>query len=315
MHLDPRIAALAQPLKIGDICLPNRIVLAPMSGVSDRPFRQMAAELGAGAVVSEMIASDQLARANAVAAMKAERAGQGPHIIQLAGREARWMGEGARAAADAGADIIDINMGCPARKVTNGYSGSALKRDLDHALRLIDATVAATSRPVTLKLRLGWDENTLNAPELASRAEDAGVKMITVHGRTRCQFFRGEANWRAISHVKSAVRIPVVANGDVRTIDDLGRLMKLSQADAVMIGRASYGKPWLPGQIAEFAATGRRLLPPSGRALRELVMDHHHRILGFYGDRLGVRTARKHLGWYLDGLSGVAIPHPTAGGG
>ncbi len=191
MHLDPRIAALAQPLKIGDICLPNRIVLAPMSGVSDRPFRQMAAELGAGAVVSEMIASDQLARANAVAAMKAERAGQGPHIIQLAGREARWMGEGARAAADAGADIIDINMGCPARKVTNGYSGSALKRDLDHALRLIDATVAATSRPVTLKLRLGWDENTLNAPELASRAEDAGVKMITVHGRTRCQFFRG----------------------------------------------------------------------------------------------------------------------------
>ena len=303
--MDPRIAALAQPLTVGDVCLPNRVLLAPMSGVSDRPFREMAAEHGAGAVVSEMIASDQLACANAVAAMKAERAGPGPHIIQLAGREARWMAEGARAATGAGADIIDINMGCPAKKVTNGYSGSALMRDLDQAIRLIDAAVAATSRPVTLKIRLGWDERTVNASELARRAEGAGVKMVTVHGRTRCQFFRGEANWKAIARVKSAVGIPVVANGDIRSIDDLGRLMNWSQADAVMIGRATYGKPWLPGQISAFAATGRRRPLPSGLGLRDLVMDHYRRILGFYGHRLGVRTARKHLGWYLDGLSGV----------
>jgi nifR3 family TIM-barrel protein len=233
--------------------------------------------------------------------MRAERAGRGPHVIQLAGRDARWMAEGARAATDAGADILDINMGCPAKKVTGGYSGSALMRDLDHAMTLIEATVGATHVPVTLKMRLGWDDAAINAPELARRAEVAGVRMIAVHGRTRCQFYGGKADWAAIRAVKDAVSIPVIANGDLVSLADLGRMLALSGADGVMIGRGAYGRPWLPGHLATYAATGAMPTPPSGTALFALVAGHYEAMLAHYGERVGIKAARKHLGWYLDG--------------
>ncbi len=288
---------LSDPLRLGSVTIPNRVFLAPMSGVSDRPFRALAAEFGAGLVVSEMVASEQLAAGDAEASMRAERAGDGPHVIQLAGREAHWMAEGARAAGDAGADIIDINMGCPARKVTSGYSGSALMRDLDHALTLIEATVGATALPVTLKMRLGWDDRSINAPELARRAEAAGVQMITVHGRTRCQFYEGKADWAAIRAVKDAVSIPVIANGDATGPEDMAPMLEQSGADGIMIGRGAYGRPWLPGQIARHAATGAL---PERPALTEVAMRHYEALLDHYGAFLGARVARKHLGWYMD---------------
>ena len=288
---------LADPLVLGSVTIPNRVFLAPMSGVSDRPFRALAAEFGAGLVVSEMVASEQLATGEPEASMRAERAGGGPHVIQLAGREAHCMAEGARAAGDAGADIIDINMGCPARKVTSGYSGSALMRDLDHALTLIEATVGATALPVTLKMRLGWDHRSINAPELARRAEAAGVQMITVHGRTRCQFYEGRADWAAIRAVKDAVSIPVIANGDATSLDDMAPMLEQSAADGIMIGRGAYGRPWLPGAIARHAATGAL---PERPSLTEVAMRHYEALLDHYGAFLGARVARKHLGWYMD---------------
>ncbi len=208
-----------KPLKIGDIAIANRVLLAPMSGITDAPFRRLAARLGAGLVVSEMTASDDLVNGKPMSRLRCEAAGIGPHVVQLAGCETHWMAEGARIAEAAGADIIDINMGCPARHVTGGQSGSALMRDLDHAERLIEATVSAVQVPVTLKMRLGWDERSLNSPELARRAEAAGVKMVTVHGRTRCQFYKGEANWNAIRAVKDAVKIPLVVNGDITSFE------------------------------------------------------------------------------------------------
>jgi nifR3 family TIM-barrel protein len=210
------------------------------------------------------------------------------------------MGEGARAATDAGADIIDINMGCPAKKVTTGYAGSALMRDLDHALTLIEATVAATSVPVTLKMRLGWDDSMRNAPELARRAEDAGVRMITVHGRTRCQFYRGSADWAAIRAVKDAISVPLIANGDLTALDNLEPMLRLSGADGVMIGRGAYGRPWLPGHVAAYAATDELPAAPEGQALLGLILGHYEAILDHYGQILGVRCARKHLGWYMN---------------
>ncbi len=288
---------LAEPLALGTVTIPNRVFLAPMSGVTDRPLRALAAEFGAGLVISEMVASEELATGGREASMRAERAGGGPHVIQLAGREARWMAEGARAASDAGADIIDINMGCPARKVTSGYSGSALMRDLDHALSLIEATVGATPLPVTLKMRLGWDHHSINAPELARRAEDAGVRMVTVHGRTRCQFYGGKADWAAIRAVKEVVSIPVIANGDVVGPDDIAPMLEQSGADGIMIGRGAYGRPWLPGQVAQGAATGVLPEPP---ALAEVAMRHYAALIDHYGAFLGSRVARKHLGWYMD---------------
>ena len=297
------IARLALPLAVGPVVFPNRVFLAPMSGISDRPFRAIAARFGAGAVVSEMVASELLATGETQARLKVERAGGGPHVVQLAGREARWMAAGARAAADAGADVIDINMGCPARKVTGGYSGSALMRDLDYALSLIEATVSATSRPVTLKMRLGWDGENRNADALARGAEAAGVRLITVHGRTRCQFYAGTADWAAIRTVKQAVTIPVIANGDLVEAGDLDRMLRLSGADGVMLGRGARGCPWLPGLLASYASDcGQPPTAPAGAALVDLVSGHYEAMLDHYGVAVGVRAARKHLGWYLDRL-------------
>jgi nifR3 family TIM-barrel protein len=255
-------------------------------------------------VVSEMVAGEQLAEGHRDAVLRAEQTRGAVHVIQLAGREAHWMAEGARAATDAGADIIDINMGCPAKRVTTGYAGSALMRDIDHAGRLIDATVAATSLPVTLKMRLGWDHASLNAADLARRAESAGVRMVTVHGRTRCQFYRGAADWAAIKAIKASVSIPVVANGDLTHPDDVGTMLRLSGADGIMIGRGAYGRPWLPGQIAGLAATGSLPNPPAGDRLEATVLSHYEMLLEHYGPFLGVRNARKHLAWYMERAGG-----------
>ena len=308
MHPSSRVRSLSEPLEIGPVTVPNRVFMAPLSGISDRPFREIASRFGAGLVVSEMVASEQLVDGDREATMRAERAGMGPHVIQLAGREPRWMAEGARAATDAGADIIDINLGCRAQKVTNGYSGSALMRDLDHALRLIAATVEATPLPVTLKMRLGWDGASLNAPELAARAEDAGVRLVTVHGRTRCQFYDGTADWAAIRAVKGRVAIPVIANGDLATADDLEPMLAGSGADGVMVGRAACGRPWLAGGLARFAATGTVPEAPAGRDLVDLVAAHIEAMNAWYGPILGNRMARKHLAWYADALD----PPPEA---
>ena len=245
---------LARPLRIGNVEIRNRVFLAPMSGVTDEPFRRRAHAHGAGLVVSEMVASGELARGRAGFGLRIRHSGLPVHMVQLAGREADHMAEAARIAEGEGADIVDVNMGCPAKKVTGGYAGSALMRDLDHALTLIDAVVGAVAVPVTVKMRLGWDEDALNAPALARRAEQAGVRMVTVHGRTRCQFYQGRADWRAIRRVREAVSIPLVANGDVTSVEDAAAILEQSGADAVMVGRASYGAPWTAGMIADAAA-------------------------------------------------------------
>jgi tRNA-dihydrouridine synthase B len=289
-----------KPLKIGEITVSNRVLLAPMSGVTDAPFRRLTAALGAGLVVSEMTASDDLVHGRPMSRLRCEATGIGPHVVQLAGCETHWMAEGARVAEAGGADIIDINMGCPARHVTGGQSGSALMRDLDHALKLIEATIAAVKVPVTLKMRLGWDDRSLNAPELARRAEAAGVQMITVHGRTRCQFYKGEADWSAIRAVKDAISVPLVVNGDITSFGKAVSALEMSGADAVMIGRGAQGQPWLPGQIGRRLETGRSESAPLLSEQLVHIRTLYDEVCRLYGLRIGLKHARKHLGWALE---------------
>lgn len=289
---------LDEPLRIGPVTARNRVFLAPLSGISDLPFRQLAWRHGAGLVFTEMVASRELVIDHPESHARLRGDGIDPHVVQLAGREARWMGEAARIAEDAGAAMIDINMGCPAKKVTGGYSGSALMRDPDHALSLIEATVKAVSVPVTLKMRLGWDHDSLNAPLIAARAEAAGVQMITIHGRTRMQFYKGSADWDAIARVREVVNVPLIANGDVTSRADIAECLRRSGADAVMIGRAAQGQPWICGELA-----GSADVPPDRAARNAVALEHYRMMIAHYGDDVGVRHARKHVGWYLETLA------------
>jgi nifR3 family TIM-barrel protein len=288
-------------LSVGGVDLSPPVALAPLAGITDLPFRQLVASFGAGWVVSEMVASQEMVQAKPGVR---ERAGlgydQANTAVQIAGREAYWMAEAARIIEANGAALIDINMGCPAKKVTNGYSGSALVKTPDHALSLIEAVVGAVKIPVTLKTRLGWDDNLLNAHIVAKQAEDAGIRMVTIHGRTRCQFYKGRADWRAIARIKEAVAIPVIANGDIVDGRTARAALQQSGADGVMIGRGAQGRPWILAEVAAALYGSARPKIPEGPALLEMVSAHYQAMLSFYGVELGRRVARKHLGWYLD---------------
>jgi nifR3 family TIM-barrel protein len=310
MKFDQKIGAAG--FNIGSVQVKVAAILAPLSGVTDVAFRRIAKRLGAGLVVSEMVASDELVQGSEEAQLRAEGSGIEPHVVQLAGCEPRWLAEAARVAEGAGARVIDINMGCPAKRVIGGYAGSALMRDLDHASRLIEATVQAAGIPVTVKMRLGWDHQSINAPDLARRAEALGVKAVTVHGRTRQQFYKRQADWSAIAPVVQAVGIPVIANGDIGSLEEARDCLAASGAAAVMIGRSAVGRPWLVGQIGA-ALQGRTIPDPSPEEMTAIAIEHYEGLLSLYGEKTGIRHARKHLAAYADVAiaSGFQVPPGT----
>lgn len=295
------------PISIGPVTIQVPVILAPMTGVTDMPFRTLVRRYGSGLNVTEMIASEAMIRETRQSLQKsAWHATEDPVSMQLAGCSPTAIAEAAKLNEDRGAAIIDINMGCPVKKVVNGDAGSALMRDLPLAASLIKATVEAVSVPVTVKMRMGWDHSSLNAPELAHIAEDLGARLITVHGRTRNQMYRGEADWAFVAKVKQAVSLPVIVNGDICSIDDARKALTQSGADGVMIGRGCYGRPWLLGQVMQALQTGESPADPSIDEQYALIVEHYHAMIDHYGERTAVPIARKHLSWYTRGLHGSA---------